>query len=72
MDSLANEKHYTPMEIAEILSLDPKVIRNIFRKEPGVLKIGNDRSTYRKRSHTTLRIPQSVFERVHRRMEVKD
>jgi hypothetical protein len=73
MESLIrpDERHYTPTEIAEMWGLDPKVIRNLFRQEPGVLKIGNDKSTYRKRAHTTLRIPQSVLERVHRRMQVK-
>ena len=57
--------------MAELWNFDPKVIRNLFRTEPGVVKIGNDKSTYRKRSHVTLRIPESVLERVHRRMQVK-
>lgn len=71
MESSTIEKHYTPNEIAKKLSLDPKVIRNLFRNEPGVVKIGNDRSTYKKRAHTTLRIPHSVYDRVHQRMQVK-
>lgn len=73
MESLVspNEKHYTPNEIAEKWGLDPTVIRNLFRDEAGVVKIGNDKSTYRKRAHTTLRIPESVMQRVHRRLQVK-
>jgi AraC-like DNA-binding protein len=67
----ADERHYTPKEIAQILRLDPKSVRDLFRKEEGVVRIGNPDSTFRKRAHTTLRIPESVFERVHRRMSVK-
>lgn len=65
------EKHYAPNEIAELWNLDAKVIRNMFREEEGVVKIGNPKSTYRKRAHTTLRIPESVMQRVHRRLQVK-
>jgi hypothetical protein len=73
MESLVkpDEKHFSPNQIAEAWGFDAKVIRNLFRNEPGVLKLGNDKSTYRKRAHTTLRIPESVANRVHRRMQVK-
>jgi hypothetical protein len=73
MESLvaSTEKHYTPIEVAEILSLHPKLIRDMFRKEPGVISIGTSKSTARKRAYATLRIPQSVLDRVHRRMQVK-
>lgn len=73
MESLlkSSERHFTPAEIAELWNLDVGSVRNLFRMEEGVLKIGNDRSTARKRSHTTLRIPESVVVRVHRRLQVK-
>jgi hypothetical protein len=67
----ANERHYTPKEIAKLWQLDPKTVRDIFRKEAGVLRIGNPNSTVRNRAYTTLRIPQSVLDRVHRRMGIK-
>ena len=64
----ALEKHYSPNEIAELWNLDPKSIRQLFRNEEGVLRIGRDRTTRLKRAYTTLRIPQSVMERVYSRM----
>lgn len=67
-----DERHYTPKEIAQILHLDPKSVRDLFRKEEGVVRLpGNHDSTFRKRAYTTMRIPASVFERVHRRLSVK-
>jgi hypothetical protein len=59
------EKHYAPAELAEIWGVDPETIRNIFRDEPGVLKLGNNGG---KRAYITLRIPESVAERVHNRL----
>jgi hypothetical protein len=63
-----DEPHYTPEQIARWWNLDTKSVRRIFRNEEGVLRFGNLRSTPRKRAYTTLRIPRSVLERVHRRM----
>ena len=57
------EKHFTPKELAEAWGVDVETIRNIFREEPGVLKISNGSKT-----RTTLRIPIEVAERVHRRL----
>ncbi|MGB2668236.1 MAG: hypothetical protein WAK48_29875 [Candidatus Acidiferrum sp.] len=59
------EKHYTPAEIAELWGVDPETIRNVFRNEPGVLKLGNNNG---KRAYVSLRIPESVAERVHKRL----
>jgi hypothetical protein len=63
-----DEPHYTPEQVAEWWSLNPKSIRRIFQDEEGVLKFGRGVSTRTRRAHTTLRIPASVVERVHRRM----
>jgi hypothetical protein len=63
--NLMNERHYTPQELANLWGVDPETIRNIFREEPGVVKIGNNN---KKRSYVTLRIPESVAERVHQRL----
>jgi hypothetical protein len=35
-----DEKHYSPADLARAWSFDVETIRNIFRNEPGVLKIG--------------------------------
>lgn len=61
------ERHYAVAEISEIWNLSRDLVRKIFEGEPGVLVIGND-SSRRKRGYHTLRIPQSVAERVHRRL----
>lgn len=61
------ERHYAVAEVAEMWKLSPDVVRKIFEREPGVLNIGNDGSRSKRRYHT-LRIPESVVERVHRRM----
>jgi methylphosphotriester-DNA--protein-cysteine methyltransferase len=66
-----DEKHFTVQEIATIWHLDPKTVREMFKGEEGVVCFGTLNSTVRKRAYATLRIPESVFQRVHRRMTVK-
>jgi hypothetical protein len=61
------EKHFAPAELAEAWGVSIETIRSIFREEPGVLKIGKTGSKYR-RGYVTLRIPEDVAERVHRRL----
>jgi AraC-like DNA-binding protein len=63
--TIAGERHYTVAEIAERWNLSRDAVRRLFRDEPGVLILGNHFSA-RKRQYTTLRIPESVLERVHR------
>lgn len=63
----ALERHYTVQEISEIWHLDEKMVRRIFGNEPGVVSIGSDEGRFR-RTYRTLRIPESVLLRVHRRM----
>src|SRR5712691_1872755 len=60
-------RHYSPSQLAEAWGLSVETIRSIFRQEPGVLKIGSPGTKY-KRGYTTLRIPQEVAARVHRRL----
>jgi hypothetical protein len=64
------ERHYAVMEIAEMWKLSTDKVRDLFEDEPGVLVIGH-RSSRRKRRYVTLRIPQSVVERVHARLSYK-
>ena len=61
------EKHYKPEELAELWGVSTETIRNIFREEEGVLKIGSTGSKY-KRGYVTLRIPIEVAERVHQKL----
>jgi hypothetical protein len=62
------ERHYSPAQIAELWSLSLDTVRKIFEKEPGVLLIEGSVGRYRKRRYRTLRIPENVVERVHRRL----
>ena len=66
--ALTAPTYHTPQQVAELWALDPASVRRIFRNEPGVLKFGNGKSTYKKQAHTTIRIPPDVLERVRRRM----
>ena len=71
MSSTALETHYSPKQLADLWSLSVTKIRRLFEKEIGVLRIGEEsRRVGRslKRSYFTMRIPESVALRVHRRL----
>lgn len=63
------ERHFTAGEVAELWHLNVETVRRLFEHEPSVIvlqaPIGNGKRTYR-----TLRIPQSVLDRVHKRLQV--
>jgi hypothetical protein len=63
----ALEPHYSVQQVAELWGLCEDAARAIFRSESGVIKIERPKARY-KRAYTTLRIPLSVLQRVHRRM----
>lgn len=68
---LAGELHFSPKQLAELWKLSETKIRRLFQPEPGVLRIGDgSRRVGRKlkRSYYTMRIPESVAIRVHRRL----
>jgi hypothetical protein len=64
---LALERHYSVPELSHQWGLSPKTIRRIFGNEPGVLKFGEGEKRF-KRGYRTLRIPESVVQRVHRKL----
>jgi hypothetical protein len=64
---VVDERHYAPADLAKVWGVDVETIRNLFREEPGVVKIGEKAPRY-KRSYLTLRIPESVAVRVHKRL----
>lgn len=66
--SHATERHYSVAEIAEIWNLSQDKIRRLFQNEPGVLALGDSQPRLRRHPYTTLRIPESVMQRVHRRL----
>jgi hypothetical protein len=61
-------RHYSVAEVATMWNLSDEAVRGIFQHEPGVLVLGDHRPRGRKRRYTTLRIPQFVVERVHKRL----
>ena len=65
------ERHYTLKELGAVWNLSTDTIARLFRDEPGVLKIGREQPRRGRRSYTTLRIPESVVQRVHRRLTIR-
>jgi hypothetical protein len=61
---LALEKHYSASEVAEVWGVSVDLARSLFRSEPDVLAL--DRT--KRGKYITLRIPESVMIRVHRRL----
>jgi len=64
------ERHYSVGELARLWTLSEKTIRRIFENEPGVLQWGAAKKHAFKRGYTTLRVPESVMLRVHRRLRI--
>jgi hypothetical protein len=64
---LANEKHYSIIEISKLWALSQKTVRKIFENEPGVIQWGAEETRY-KRGYRTLRVPETVLLRVHRKL----
>jgi hypothetical protein len=60
------ERHLSVAELSSLWNLSEDTIRDLFLPEPGVIVIQNPRR--RIRIHRTLRIPESVAERVHKRL----
>ncbi|MGC2474517.1 MAG: hypothetical protein WA485_09285 [Candidatus Sulfotelmatobacter sp.] len=64
---LASEKHYSVIEIAKLWALSEKTVRRIFEREPGVIHWSSEESLH-KRGYRTLRVPETVLHRVHRKL----
>jgi len=63
-------RHYSPDELAECWQLSVDSVRRLFENEPGVLVFENpERGSARRRR--TLRIPESVAERVYHRLSIR-
>ena len=62
------ERHYKPCEVAELWQFDVETIRRLFQDEPGVMVLQSPVKKG-KRPYKTIRIPQSVLERVHKRLQ---
>ena len=60
------ERHFSVKELAAMWALSSAAIRRLFRNEPGVLRFGRQKQGHQ-RDYVTLRIPESIAERVYRR-----
>jgi len=63
------ERHYTPAEVAAMWNLRTDSVRRIFGDEVGVVVLTN-KNRQDKRAYRSLRIPQSVAARVHRKLSL--
>jgi hypothetical protein len=62
----AFERHYSVNEISAMWNLAYNTIKAMFKNEPGVFAIGSEETRYG-RQRITLRIPESVMLRVHKK-----
>lgn len=67
-ETLTYERHLSPTQVGQLWGLSADTVRRLFQNEPGVLVIANTTTRRGKRGYKTLRIPQHVLERVHRRL----
>jgi hypothetical protein len=58
------ERHFTVRTLAELWSLSEDTVQHWFESEEGVIKLGSD-GARGKRRRITLRVPESVAERVY-------
>lgn len=61
------ERHYSVKELAELWNLSERTIRRMFVHEAGVLEWGTP-ETRMKRGYRTIRIPETVAQRVYRKL----
>jgi hypothetical protein len=66
-ESASAESYLTPSQIAKMLQISTDTVIRWFEQEPGVLVIGDSKGTRGKRRYRTIRVPESVFQRVLRR-----
>jgi hypothetical protein len=64
----AFERHYTVSQLSKLWFFSESTIRRLFIREPGVIKIVHQRTRMR-RGYTSLRIPEPIAQRVHRRLQ---
>jgi len=62
------ERHFTVAELSKRWFFSENTIRRLFSEEPGVVRIARPQ-TRSKRGYTSIRIPERIAERVHRRLQ---
>jgi hypothetical protein len=64
----AFERHYTAAQLSKLWFFSESTIRRLFITEPGVITIAH-KATKVRRGYTSLRIPERIAQRVHRRLQ---
>jgi hypothetical protein len=64
------DQHYSPETLGNLWGWTGDRIKDLFDLEPGVIK-DDKPETLHKRAYCSLRIPKSVAQRVHCRLQVK-
>jgi hypothetical protein len=62
------ERHFTATDVADMWKFDVETIRRLFDDEPGMVVLQTPIKKG-KRPYRTIRIPQTVLDRVHRRLQ---
>jgi hypothetical protein len=67
------ERHYTIAELAKAWKMGYNTLKPWFMEEPGVIKYGAAKlKKGRRRTHVSLRVPESVARRVYRKITGKE
>jgi hypothetical protein len=66
-EDLAQEPHYSVIEIARMWNLSEQIVRKIFEHEPGVLVI-TGKAKFSRRAYRTFRVPATVVRRKHKEL----
>jgi hypothetical protein len=64
------EKHYSLRELSELWGYSVDTLSKIFSDDPDVLKLGSPERRF-KRAYISLRIPESVAQRVYADLKKK-
>ena len=67
-NTIESERHFTAKEVAEAWNLSQDTIYRLFVNEPGVLILTSEGKKYGP-TRRTVRIPESVKNRVYRRLQ---
>jgi len=62
---------YSISEVAALMHLSPRVVTQLFEKEPGVIIYEVPNPRRKRASYRTIRVPRHVYERVLRRCTVR-
>ena len=62
------ERHYTVAQLSKLWVFSESTVRRLFTNEPGVIKISHH-PTSKRRGYTSMRIPERIAVRVHRRLQ---